>query len=231
MMRYGKIVMGRFLSRPNRFIAQVEISGRTETVHVKNTGRCRELLVPDCRVFLEVADSQKRRTKFDLIAVEKETPGGVLLVNMDSQAPNKAAWEWLETGAVFGKNALIRREVTYGNSRFDLCAETSSGISYMEVKGVTLERDRQVFFPDAPTERGVKHLNELIAAKRAGFGAYVLFVVQMQGVVSFSPNDESRPEFGAALRNAAENGVEIMAVQCRVTPDSMEIDSPVPVIL
>lgn len=230
-MRYGNITMGRFLSRPNRFIAQVEINGVTETVHVKNTGRCRELLVPGCRVYLEIPQNPDRKTKFDLIAVEKETPEGILLVNMDSQAPNKAAEEWLRGGAIFGKEAIIRREVTYGSSRFDLCAENENGISYMEVKGVTLESDRRVYFPDAPTERGVKHVNELISAKKAGFGAYMLFVVQMQGAVSFSPNDVTHPEFGQALRNAAENGVEIIAVQCRVTPDSMEIDSPIPVIL
>ena len=230
-MRYGNITMGRFLSRPNRFIAQVEINGVTETVHVKNTGRCRELLVPGCRVYLEIPQNPDRKTKFDLIAVEKETPEGILLVNMDSQAPNKAAEEWLRSGEIFGKEAIIRREVTYGSSRFDLCAENENSISYMEVKGVTLESDRRVYFPDAPTERGLKHVNELISAKKAGFGAYMLFVVQMQGAVSFSPNDVTHPEFGQALRNAAENGVEIIAVQCRVTPDSMEIDSPIPVIL
>ncbi|MBQ8960709.1 MAG: DNA/RNA nuclease SfsA [Ruminococcus sp.] len=230
-MKYSNVVLGRFISRPNRFIAQVEICGVTETVHVKNTGRCRELLVPGARVYLEVPENRNRKTRFDLIAVEKETPSGTLLINMDSQAPNKAAEEWLSTGAVFGKGAQIRREHTYGSSRFDLCIRQGEEISFMEVKGVTLERDRRVFFPDAPTERGVKHLNELIRAKENGFGAYVLFVVQMSGAVSFSPNDETHPQFGQALRLAQQKGVQILAVQCRVAPNSMEITGQIPVIL
>ncbi|MBP8593530.1 MAG: DNA/RNA nuclease SfsA [Ruminococcus sp.] len=230
-MEYNNVIMGRFLSRPNRFIAEVEISGRTETVHVKNTGRCKELLVPGCRVYLETSSNPARKTKFDLIAAEKDTPQGTLLINMDSQAPNKAAEEWLQRGAVFGKDAIIRREVTYGSSRFDLCIEENGQTSYMEVKGVTLEKDRRVYFPDAPTERGVKHVSELIRAKKNGLGAYILFVVQMSGALSFSPNDETHPQFGQALRLAQQNGVQIIAAQCRITPNSMEITGQIPVIL
>ena len=220
-MKYHTVKKGIFCSRPNRFIAYVKIDGREEVCHVKNTGRCRELLLPGATVYVEVADIQKnpeRKTKYDLIAVEKP---GIGLINMDSQAPNAAAYEWLKKRF---PDAEIRREVTYGASRFDLCMEKNGKTTFIEVKGVTLEQDGVAAFPDAPTVRGVKHIRELMAAKTAGYGAVILFVVQMKGISYLVPNDTTHPEFGAALREAASVGVEIMSVDCTVTPDSMTAD-------
>lgn len=230
-MKYGKITAGRFISRPNRFIANVEVDGEVQTVHVKNTGRCRELLVPDARVYLEIPDNPARKTKYDLIAVEKQTDRGVMFVNMDSQIPNAAAGEWLKNCGLFSENAVIVREKTFGKSRFDFYIEDSGRKAFLEVKGVTLEYDGVAMFPDAPTERGVKHINELVSCIDAGYEAYILFVIQMKGVRFFRPHDEMHPEFGEALRNAADKGVKILARDCVVTPDSMTVDGEIEVVL
>ncbi len=230
-MKYREIVEGRFVARPNRFIAKVLIDGAEETVHVKNTGRCRELLVPDARVYLEVSDNPARKTKYDLVAVEKVTDRGVLLINMDSQIPNAAAGEWLKNCGMFSEDAVIMREKTFGKSRFDFYIEDGNRKAFVEVKGVTLEHSGVTMFPDAPTERGVKHINELVTCVESGYEAYILFVIQMKGVTCFRPHDEMHPEFGAALRNAAENGVKILARDCVVTPDSMVVDGEIRVIL
>ncbi len=225
-MTYRKTITAEFISRPNRFIAQVQMTdGSTETVHVKNTGRCKELLVPGRCVILSEGENTGRKTKYDLIAVEKP---GIGLINMDSQAPNVAAYEWLKKKM---PHAEIRREVTYGSSRFDLCVTDVGKTTFIEVKGVTLENDGIASFPDAPTERGVKHVRELIAAKRAGYVAVILFIVQMKGIKYLTPNDATHPEFGIALREAAAVGVDIMALDCVVTEDSMVADAFVPVKL
>ena len=226
-MKYNQVIKARFLSRPNRFIAYCEVNGKRETVHVKNTGRCRELLVENATVYLSVSDNTDRKTKFDLIAVEKVTERGTVLINMDSQAPNVAAFEWIAAGGIFGAGAVVRREVTYGSSRFDLYVEQGDRRAFVEVKGVTLENDGTASFPDAPTERGIKHLNELVVAKKQGYEAYALFVIQMKGIHTFTPNDETHKAFGDALRQAAKEGVNILAYDCRVTPDEMLIDAPV----
>ncbi|MBR6996046.1 MAG: DNA/RNA nuclease SfsA [Ruminococcus sp.] len=227
-MKYHHIRKAEFLSRPNRFIARVLIDGKEETVHVKNTGRCRELLTEGCTVYLEESDNPARKTRFDLVTVEKLRDGASpLLVNMDSQIPNAAAGEWLKKGELFTKQAVIRREYTYGDSRFDFRIEDRGKVSFLEVKGVTLENDGIVLFPDAPTERGVKHIHELIRAKSEGFGAYILFVIQMKEVTEFRPNDAMHRGFGDALREAEKAGVRLLAYDCIVTPDSMTIDRPV----
>ena len=226
-MHYKNIVEGRFLERPNRFIARVKLEGRTETVHVKNTGRCRELLVPDAKVYLEKSGNPDRSTAYDLVAVEKAGR----IVNMDSQAPNKAVEEWLRKGGLFPDVTLVRPETKYGNSRFDFYVETEREKIFIEVKGVTLEEDGVVRFPDAPSDRAVKHVGELAEAKRSGYRVFVLFVIQMERVKYFTPNRNTHPEFAQALRIAAESGVEIRAYDCKVTPDSMTINAPVPVIL
>lgn len=217
-MRYKTMVEGRFLARPNRFIAQLEIDGAVETVHVKNTGRCRELLQPGASVWCSVSDNPARKTKYDLITVEK----GPYLVNMDSQAPNQAAREWLEAGGL-GQMDLIKPEQKFGSSRFDFYMERQGRGMYLEVKGVTLEDRGVCRFPDAPTERGARHLLELIEAKRSGYDAAVLFVIQMKPVQYLEPNDGTDSAFGAALRQAYSAGVQVLAVDCRVTESSMEI--------
>lgn len=227
-MRYEKIRAGRFIDRPNRFIAHVEVDGRTETVHVKNTGRCRELLVPGAEVFLSDALGPEglpngRKTRYDLVAVRK----GPRLINMDSQAPNKAAGEWLAAGNLFPAGSVLRPEYTLGDSRFDFAVFTPAR-ALVEVKGVTLEEDGIARFPDAPTLRGTKHLRELAAYQGE---RWALFVIQMGDIRLFRPNDGTDPAFGAALRQAAEAGVRILAMDCRVTPDSMVLDAPVPVEL
>lgn len=224
-MQYNHIIQGRFVERPNRFIARVEIDGRIETVHVKNTGRCRELLTKGARVYLEKSDKAERSTAYDLVAVEK----GKRLINMDSQAPNKAVGEWLPGGKLFPDLVSVRPETVYGNSRFDFYLETSTEKVFMEVKGVTLEEDGVVRFPDAPSDRAVKHVEELIQAKRAGYRVFVLFVIQMEDVRYFTPNYATHREFAEALRRAAEEGVEILACDCLVTADSMRINRSVPV--
>lgn len=223
-MKYNNVCLGVFLARPNRFIAKVLIDGTEETVHVKNTGRCRELLIPGSRVILEKSSNQNRKTAFDLIAVYKQRDGKEpLLVNMDSQAPNKAACEWIK-GGLFSKDAYVQSEKTFGNSRFDLYVEDKNIKAFVEVKGVTLEHNGTVMFPDAPTERGVKHIRELIKAKDAGYETYILFVVQMKDVHTFAPNRLMHPEFADALRDAKAAGVNVLAVDCLITPDSITID-------
>ncbi|MCL2843028.1 MAG: DNA/RNA nuclease SfsA [Oscillospiraceae bacterium] len=228
-MQYRDIVTGTFLRRPNRFIAHVEIAGQEVICHVKNTGRCRELLVPGAKLVLECANTPGRKTPYSVIGVYKEGR----LVNMDAQAPNKAANEWLMAGSLPGFPAptLIRPEAVFGGSRFDFYLEQDDRRAYLEVKGVTLERDGAAYFPDAPTERGVKHLRHLTACLAAGFEAYVLFVIQMTDVTYFSPNDEIHPAFGEALRTAADAGVGVLAFDCAVKPDSMVIQQSVEVRL
>lgn len=227
-MKYQNVVGADFVERLNRFVATVKINGESETVHVKNTGRCKELLIPGCRVYLEKSANQTRKTAFDLIAVEKERVGKPpLLINMDSQVPNAAAEEWLEKGNLFSKNAKIKREVKFGNSRFDFYIEDGGKKAFLEVKGVTLERDGVARFPDAPTERGIKHINELISAKEQGFECYILFVVQMKEIHLFEPNYETHRKFGEALVRAQKSGVNILAADCAVTPDSITIENPV----
>ena len=225
-MQYSHMVAGKFLARPNRFIAHVEIAGKTEICHVKNTGRCRELLIPGAEVFCQVAQNPERKTKFDLIAVQK----GERLINMDSQAPNIAVGEWLQMGGL-GDIQNIKAETFQGDSRFDFSFQKDGKTCFLEVKGVTLENDGICAFPDAPTTRGVKHLHGLAKAAREGFGAYVLFVIQMDNVVYLHPNDATDPAFGKALREAAAAGVQVLAMDCQVTKDSMEIGKPVPVKL
>lgn len=231
-MTYKHTVHAKFLSRPNRFIAKVELDGREETVHVKNTGRCKELLTPGCTVHLAVSDNPERKTKYDLVTVEKVREGKPpLTVNMDSQIPNAVAEEWLRSGGLFSKNAVIRREVKYGASRFDFYIEDGETKAFLEVKGVTLEFDGVAMFPDAPTERGVKHIHELMASIDDGYAAYILFVIQMKEISVLRPNDATHKEFGDALRRAAAAGVNVIAMDSVVTADSMTIDSPVPVEL
>ena len=231
-MRYSHVIRGTFVARPNRFIAYVTVDGVTETVHVKNTGRCRELLVPGCTVYLSVSDNPARKTKYDLIAVEKCRPdGSVWRINMDSQAPNEAAAEWLGRCGLFSPRATVRREVTYRGSRFDFYIEDGDRRAFLEVKGCTLEQDGIAKFPDAPTTRGVKHLRELTDCVSEGYEAYVLIVIQMKGVSEFRPHDETDPDFGRAMRRAQAGGVRILAVDCRVKPDEMRIDTAVAVNL
>lgn len=226
-MKYHNIIEGTFISRPNRFIANVEAAGQVQVCHVKNTGRCRELLVPGCRVYLETADNPNRKTKYDLIAVKK----GNLLINMDSQAPNKAAGEWLEKRILYPDLKILKPEVKYDNSRFDFYIEVGERKIFLEVKGVTLEEGGIARFPDAPTERGVKHIRELMACMKEGYEPVILFVIQMKGIRRFMPNDETHKAFGDTLREAREKGVRILAYDCLVTEDSMEIRDPVPVVL
>ena len=225
-MEYTNVVSGIFQSRPNRFIAHVEIDGQLEICHVKNTGRCRELLVPGVQVWCQRFDNPNRKTKFDLIAVQK----GDRLINMDSQAPNVAAREWLLSGGL-GTVTELRPEYTHGDSRFDFSFLLEGRRCFLEVKGVTLENDGVCAFPDAPTRRGVKHLKGLTQAAQEGFGAFVLFVVQMSDVKYLRPHDETDPAFGSALRHAAENGVAVLAMDCAVAEDEMTIRLPVPVDL
>lgn len=227
-MKYNNVVKGEFISRPNRFIAKVRIDGEEQTVHVKNTGRCAELLVPGCECYLERAQSPARKTQYDLIAVNKAPVG---IINMDSQVVNDAAHEWLLTGELFASEATVRREVRYGASRFDFYIETPHCKVFLEVKGVTLEKDGIAAFPDAPTLRGIKHLNELVSCVSDGYEAYVLFVIQMKGVHAFMPNDETHPAFGEALRAAERAGVHIIVRDCIVTPESICIADEVPIIL
>ena len=221
-MHYDNMTPGIFLARPNRFIAHIEIDGAVEICHVKNTGRCRELLIPGCTVYCQRSDNPNRKTKFDLIAVQK----GDRLINMDSQAPNKAAGEWLASGGL-GAVSDLRAEVKHGDSRYDFSFVKDGKRCFLEVKGCTLEQDGICAFPDAPTERGAKHIRGLTAAVRDGYGAYILFVIQMSDVKYIRPHDETDPAFGAALREAAQNGVHILAMDCAVTPDTMEIRLPV----
>lgn len=228
-MNYDAVVAGRFLARPNRFIAYVEVGGEEIVAHVKNTGRCRELLIPGTTVYLQDWGEEHpgRKTRYDVIAVAK----GSLLVNMDAQAPNKVFAEWAQSGRFVEGLTLLRPEVKWGNSRFDFCWEAGERRGFTEVKGVTLEDNGHARFPDAPTQRGVKHLEELILAKEAGYEAAVCFVLQMEGMRRFSPNDATHPAFGDALRRAAQAGVRLLAVECHVTPETLDITKEVPIIL
>ena len=216
-MKYGKIVEGKFIDRPNRFIAHVEIDGKVETVHVKNTGRCRELLRPGAAVRLEESDNPARKTRHDLVEAYKDNIGWV---NIDSQAPNKVVKEWLETQGF----DVVRPEYTYGNSRIDFSMEKGNRKILMEVKGCTLEIDGIGYFPDAPTERGVKHLRELAAARQAGYECVVAFVIQMEGVTEVRPYVDMQPEFGTALAEAEAAGVKILFLPCEVGRDWLKIN-------
>ena len=221
-MKYENMVSGRFLARPNRFIAHVEIGGNKEIVHVKNTGRCRELLTVGAEVWCRFDPNPARKTHYDLITVRKSDR----LINIDSQAPNAAAKEWLLSGGL-GDIQNLKAESFHGDSRFDFSFTKDGKTCYLEVKGVTLENDGVCAFPDAPTERGVKHLRGLAALAQQGYGAYVLFVIQMPDVKYLHPNDATDPAFGAALRDAAAAGVQILAMDCAVTENTMDIRLPV----
>lgn len=223
-MTYSSVCTGRFVSRPNRFIAIVNVDGADTVCHVKNTGRCKELLVPGCTVILAQATNPARKTPYDLIAVYK----GDRLINMDSQAPNAVAADYL---AARFPAAAIRREVTYGDSRFDFHVQNGDEEWFVEVKGCTLEIDNVGYFPDAPTLRGVKHLRHLIRAAKEGYRAAVLFIIQMEGIAAIRPNDATHPAFGEALRDAAAAGVEVWAVDCAVTPAALTHRRPVPIQL
>lgn len=226
-MRYQSVIPGRFISRPNRFIAYVETTDGVQTVHVKNTGRCRELLIPGATVYLERGSNPNRKTAYDLIAVEK----GDLLINMDAQAPNRVFAEWAARGGFVPGVISVKPEYTFGESRLDFCLETERGLHLVEVKGVTLEENGEARFPDAPTERGIKHIRELQRAAEMGLDATLCFVVQMEFTRSVAPNDATHPAFGQALREAAAKGVNVCAYTCTVTPDSLAIRERVPVIL
>ena len=224
-MEYSNTVTGTFISRPNRFIAYVDINGSVEKVHVKNTGRCKELLIEGVKTIIEVSDNPERKTKYDLIAVWKNK----MLVNIDSQAPNKAVYEFLKEHS--DACTEIIPEYTLGNSRFDILLRNGGNKTLVEVKGVTLENEGLALFPDAPTERGLKHVNELIENARKGYGCFIFFVIQMKGPSSFTPNFEMHPEFGEAVRKAREHGVKVQAYDCIVTENSMTIDKEVKIIL
>jgi sugar fermentation stimulation protein len=230
-MRYPDIVPGIFLTRPNRFIAHVMINGKEEIAHVKNTGRCKELLIPGAEVYLQYHDNPSRKTRYSLISVRK----GEKLVNIDSQAPNKATMEALAAGirlpGLLKPITYLKKESVFGQSRFDFYVEAADQKAYIEVKGVTLEQDGIAMFPDAPTERGVKHVRELIEAVKEGYSAYVFFLIQMKDVYYIKPNDQTHPEFGDALRDAQKAGVTIIAYDCCVLPDEMRLDKPIPVYL
>ncbi len=225
-MTYERMVPGIFLARPNRFVAYVQIGGQQETVHVKNTGRCRELLIPGVQVWCQKSANPQRKTAYDLICVQKEER----LINMDSQAPNAAAGEWLASGGL-GEIAQLRPEVKQGNSRFDFAFQKDGKDCFLEVKGVTLEYGGVCAFPDAPTQRGARHLWELTRLAREGYGAYVLFVIQMEDVQYLHPNDGTDPEFAEALRQAEMAGVKVLAMDCTVTEHTMQLRREVPVRL
>lgn len=226
-MKYERIQVGRFIERPNRFIAYIDIDGAKETVHVKNTGRCAELLKPGATVYVQKSDNPERKTQWDLIGVEK----GKRLVNMDSQIPNAVVKEWLEAGNLFDLPIKIQPETTYSKSRFDLYVEAGNRKVFIEVKGVTLEENGVARFPDAPTERGVKHVEELIKALKDGYESYIIFVIQMNGARYFTPNIDTHPEFAEALRKAKKAGVKILAYDCDVKEDEIRLNSSIPVVL
>ena len=232
MIKYSKIKKGKFICRPNRFIAKVLVDDKEETAHVKNTGRCKELLIEGCDVILYESDNILRKTRYDLVAVYKARENKPpLLINMDSQIPNDVAEEWLKKCRLFSKNATIRREVTFGDSRFDFYIEDGEIKAFLEVKGVTLEENGVAMFPDAPTERGIKHIKELVSARAKGYDAYILFVIQMKEVSEMRANDVTHKAFGDALRDAASKGVKVIALDCIVIEDSIEADKLVTVVL
>lgn len=224
-MKYSNIVKGAFVSRTNRFIANCEMDGKLQICHVKNTGRCKELFVEGATAYLQKSDNPKRKTLYDLIAVQK----GDRLINVDSQVVNGVALEYMPV--LFDDIKLIKPECVYGNSRFDIYLETETDKIFVEVKGVTLEKDGTALFPDAPTKRGVKHLKELQKAVLDGYKAYVLFVIQMDNISHFEPNKETHPEFAEELKNAQKNGVTVLAYNCTVTPDEIKIHNKVNVVL
>lgn len=226
-MVYDNIKRAKFITRPNRFIAHIEIDGKTEVAHVKNTGRCKELLIPNATVFVQEFNNPNRKTKYDIISVYK----GERLINMDSQIPNKVFAEWAKSGSFIPNITLIKPETTYQSSRFDFYIESDNKRIFVEVKGVTLEENGIVLFPDAPTERGVKHINELCSAVQSGYEAYIVFVIQMRDVSYFTPNDNTHKAFGDALRTAKDNGVNILALDCVVTENSIAIDKEVEILL
>ena len=229
-MKYKNYYRGIFISRPNRFIALVEIDGEVQKVHVKNTGRCKELLQPGNTVYLEKSDNPDRKTAYDLVAVEKQLPVGTRMVNMDSMAPNKMAGEYIASGAL-GEIKNLRAEVTIGDSRYDFAGEENGRRVVIEVKGCTLEENGVAKFPDAPTVRGVKHIRGLIELAKNGARAIILIVIQMKGVHVFRPNWHTHAEFGLALCDAQAAGVEIIAVDCAVKPGEAKIDQWIPVDL
>lgn len=240
MAGYKNVAEGIFVNRPNRFIAEVVIGGKTEKCHVKNTGRCRELLIPGCMVYLEKADNPDRKTQYDLIGVVKvctDSHGREFcrMINMDSQIPNEAAFDWILEGGLGVKPEYLKREVSFGNSRFDIYGEfvknNEMKKTFIEVKGVTLETDGIARFPDAPTMRGLKHIYELIECKKQGYDAYILFIVQMDNIRGFEPNDGTQPEFRKALLQAKEAGVEIMAMECNVTINEISVSHKIDVLL
>lgn len=226
-MQYERMEKAVFLERPNRFIAYADIAGLKETIHVKNTGRCAELLIPGAVIYVQKSDNPQRKTKWDLIAVEK----GDRLVNMDSQIPNRVVQEWIEAGNLFGEAPFVKPETTYGNSRFDLYVEAAGRRAYIEVKGVTLEEEGVARFPDAPSERAVKHVEELCRAVEDGYEAYLFFVIQMKGIRYFTPNRDTHPAFCEALQKAKSAGVTILAYESQVACDSIILDREVPIVL
>lgn len=231
-MLYNNVIVGEFVSRPNRFVANVLIDGKNEIVHVKNTGRCQELLLPGCKVWLSEGENPLRKTRYDLICVEKKRENlDPLMINMDSMAPNAVAFEYFSKKNMYYAFDNLKREVRFGESRIDLCGSVGDKKVFIEVKGVTLEKDGWALFPDAPTERGVKHLYELCSVVEQGHEAMALFVIQMKGIRCFSPNEAMHSKFAEALRHARDCGVQIVAMDCIVTPDSIRIDEQVPVIL
>lgn len=226
-MKYENTKRAVFLDRPNRFIAHVDLNGQTETVHVKNTGRCKELLIPGTEVILEESVNPARKTKYDLICVNKSGRW----INMDSQVPNKAAAEWIRAGRLFPEEVTLKTEKVYGNSRFDIYVESPCRKAFIEVKGVTLEENDIARFPDAPTQRGVKHVEELIRCQEDGYEAYLLFVIQMKGIREFEPNWSTLPQFGEVLQKAQNAGVHLLAYDCLIREDYIEIQDPVPIRL
>jgi len=226
-MEYSNVTEAIFLERPNRFIAYAKVHGKTETIHVKNTGRCKELLIPGVRILVTYCDNPGRKTKYDLIAVYK----GDLLINMDSQVPNPVVEEWLYTKKYFSDISYVKREKTYGQSRFDLYVEYQDKKAFIEVKGVTLETGGIARFPDAPTLRGIKHLEELGRCIKEGYEAYVMFVIQMKGIEKFEPNWGTHELFGVTLQKAERAGVQVLAYDCRVTQDTIILDAPIPIDL
>ena len=226
-MKYENTKRAVFLDRPNRFIAHVDLNGQTETVHVKNTGRCKELLIPGTEVILEESVNPARKTKYDLICVNKSGRW----INMDSQEPNKAAAEWIRAGRLFPEEVTLKTEKVYGNSRFDIYVESPCRKAFIEVKGVTLEENDIARFPDAPTQRGVKHVEELIRCQEDGYEAYLLFVIQMKGIREFEPNWSTHPQFGEVLQKAQNAGVHLLAYDCLIREDYIEIQDPVPIRL
>lgn len=226
-MKYENTKRAVFLDRPNRFIAHVDLNGQTETVHVKNTGRCKELLIPGTEVILEESVNPARKTKYDLICVNKSGRW----INMDSQVPNKAAAEWIRAGRLFPEEVTLKTEKVYGNSRFDIYVESPCRKAFIEVKGVTLEENDIARFPDAPTQRGVKHVEELIRCQEDGYEAYLLFVIQVKGIREFEPNWSTHPQFGEVLQKAQNAGVHLLAYDCLIREDYIEIQDPVPIRL